>query len=161
MGVIEFVLFALIRAVGWPHFARHSLVAPVIGYVVTASVVSWFGMAIPLILAGGVGVWDALKKSVKLSDGYEGFLSLLVVESVIGSYVAWYVARLGLAFLLPTRLTYTAWYGSLVYFGAVLASAAVQPPMFIGFSLLASGETPKIDPPTDSEPWFRPGIPFP
>jgi hypothetical protein len=98
-------------------------------------------MAIPLILAGGVGAWGALKKSVKLSNGYEGFLFLLVVESVVGSYFAWYAVHFGLPFLLPAQLRYTAWYGWVIYLAAVLASAAVQPPMFIGFSLLASDES--------------------
>jgi hypothetical protein len=46
----------------------------------------------------------------------------------------------GLALLFPAHLTYTAWYGWLVYFVTILASAAVQPPMFIGFSLLANNE---------------------
>jgi hypothetical protein len=111
-----------------------------IGYVVVASIVSWFGMAIPLILAENIGVWKALKRSVKLSNGYEGFLFLLVVEFMAGSYVAWYAASYGLSFLFPAQLRFTAWYGWLVYFIAVLATAAVEPPMFIGFSLLAANE---------------------
>ncbi len=134
------VEFALIRAVGWAHFSRFNFVAVLIGYVLVASIVSWFGMAIPLILSGAIGVWAAVKKSVRLSNGYEVFLFLLVVESVVGSYVAWYAAHYGLTFLFPTQLRSTAWYGWVVYFVAVLASAAVQPPMFIGFSLLAANE---------------------
>jgi hypothetical protein len=97
-------------------------------------------MAIPLILTGDIGVWAALKKSVRLSNGYEVFLFLLVVESVVGSYVAWYATHFGLMFLFPAHLRYTAWYGWMVYLASVLASAAVQPPMFIGFSLLAFDE---------------------
>jgi hypothetical protein len=67
-------------------------------------------------------------------------LFLLVVESMAGSYVAWYAVPLGLRFLFPPHLQYTTWYGWVVYFVAILASAAVQPPMFIGFSLLAASE---------------------
>jgi hypothetical protein len=105
--------------------------------VVVASIVAWLGMAIPLILSEDVGVWAAPKRSLKLSNGYEGFLFLLVVESLAGTYVAWYAAHYGLTFLFPPSLTQTEWYRWLVYFVTVLASAAVQPPMFIGFSLLA------------------------
>jgi hypothetical protein len=44
----------------------------------------------------------------------------------------------GLTFLFPAQLTYTAWYGWLAYFVTILASSAIQPPMYIGFSLLAA-----------------------
>jgi hypothetical protein len=139
MAAEEFVEFAAIRVLGWKHFSQFGLAESLIGYVVVASVVSWLGMAIPLILSGDVGVWAALKRSVKLSNGYEGFLFLLVVESVAVSYVAWYAVHYGLPFISPPAFRQTQWYGWLVYFVSVLASAAVQPPMFIGFSLLADG----------------------
>jgi hypothetical protein len=137
---IGFILFALIRVVGWAHFSRFNYGAPLFGFVIVASIVNWFGMAIPLILAEDIGVWAALKKSVKISNGYEVFLSLLVAESMVGSYAAWYAVHYGMTFLFPIQLRYTAWYGWLEYFVAILASAAVQPPMFIGFSLLAGAE---------------------
>jgi len=140
MAAFGFVIFALIRVAGWAHFSRFKYGASLVGYVVVASIVSWFGMAIPLILSDDVGAWKALKRSVKLSNGYEGFLFLLVVESIAGTYVAWYAVHYGLPFLFPPILRQAAWYGWLVYFVSVLASAAVQPPMFIGFSLLAANE---------------------
>ena len=140
MAGIEFILSALIRLVGWTRFSRFNYAAYFLGTVVAASIVSWLGMAIPLLLAENIGAWAALKKSMKLSNGYEGFLSLLVVESLVGSYVAWYAVHYGLSFLFPVQLRYTAWYGWLVYFVSILASAAVQPPMFIGFSLLAGNK---------------------
>jgi hypothetical protein len=140
MAGAEFVTFAIIRVVGWAHFARFSLVAGAVGYVVIAGIVSWFGMAVPLILRGNVGVWPALKRSVKISSGYEGFLFLLVIESVVGSYLAWYAVRYGLALVFPASLRYTVWYGWLVFIASILAAAAVEPPMFIGFALLADVE---------------------
>ena len=142
MAALGFVVFAVIRVVGWAHFARFNLIVSLISYVVVASIVSWFGMVIPIILSGDIGVWKALKKSVRISNGYEAFLFLLVLESLAGSYVAWYAVHHGLASLFPAHLTYTEWYGWLVYFVTILASAAVQPPMFIGFSLLAASEHP-------------------
>jgi hypothetical protein len=135
-----FILFALIRVVGWARFSRFNYGASFIGMVAVATIVSWFGMAIPLIIAEDIGARAALKKSLKISNGYESFLSLLVAESLVGSYVAWYAVHYGLAFLFPLQFRYTAWYGWLAYFVTILASAAVQPPMFIGFSLLAGAE---------------------
>jgi hypothetical protein len=140
MAVLEFVEFAVIQKVGWSHFSRFNLGLALVGSVIVASVISWLGMAIPLILRENTAVWTALKRSVKLSDGHEGFLFLLVVESVAGSYLAWYTVHYTLWFLLPAHLRYTVWYGWVVYALAVLASAAVQPPLFIGFSLLADHE---------------------
>ncbi len=139
MAAMEFVVFTLIRVVGPARSSRFTYEASFVGVVVVSSIVSWFGMAIPLILAGD-RAWAALRKSLKISNRYEGFLALLVCESLVGSYVAWYAVHYGLTFLFPIQLRYTAWYGWLVYVVTILASAAVQPPMFLGFSLLAASE---------------------
>jgi hypothetical protein len=140
MAIAIFVEIALSLKVTAANGLRFSYYAGLIGYVVVAGIISWLGMAIPLLLTENIGVWAALKKSVKLSNGYEGFLFLLVVESLVGSYVAWYAVHYGLSFLFPVQLRFAAWYGWLVYFVSIVASAAVQPPMFIGFSLLAGNE---------------------
>lgn len=140
MAVVISVELALLLKVTAAHRLQFGYYAGLIGYAIVAGIVSWFGMAIPLLLAENIGVWAALKKSVKLSNGYEGFLCLLVVESLAGTYVAWYAVHFGLSFLFPVQLRYTAWYGWLVYFVSILASAAVQPPIFIGFSLLAAND---------------------
>ena len=137
MVVGEFVVSAAIRVVGWSHFARFNYGVSLASSVVVASVVCWLGMTIPLIVAGNTGVWAAVKKSVELSNGYEGGLFWLVVQSVAGSLLAGYATYYGLRLLFPHHLRYTLWYGWLVYLVAVLAGAAVEPPIFIGFSLLA------------------------
>jgi hypothetical protein len=110
-GLALFVEFVMFRATGWAHFQRFNYGAVGAGYVVVAGIVSWFGMAIPLILLGDAGAWTALKRSWKLSNGYEGPLFFLVVESMAGSYVAWYAVPLGVRFLFPPHLQYTTWYG--------------------------------------------------
>jgi hypothetical protein len=135
VGIVE---SAVVRVVGWAKFAPFNFVTVLVGYVVIASIVSWFGMTIPLILAGDRGVWSALKKSVKISNGYERFLFLLVVESVAGPYVAWHAVHYGCRLLFPAQFQSTEWYGWLIYFAVIVAGAAVEPPMFIGFSLLAA-----------------------
>ena len=137
MLLVEVAALAIVREVGWSHFSRFSVATALIGYVIVASIVSWFGMAIPLILRANIGAWAALKKSMQVSNGYEGFLFLLVIESLVGSYVGLYATYYGLALLLPASIRYAAWYGWVVYFVGALASAAVQPPIFIGFALLA------------------------
>jgi len=105
-----------------------------------ASIVSWLGATIPIILGGNTTVWAALKRSVDSSSGYEGALFLLVVESLVGSYLAWYATFHGLRMLVPDQLRDTSWYGWGVYLLAVLMTASVEPPLFIGFSLLADPE---------------------
>ena len=137
MAAVAMVVLAIGKAVGWTHFARYNLLASLVGSVIVASLVSWFGIAIPLVLRGNIGAWAALKRSVRLSDGYEGSLFLLVIQSVVGSYLAWYAAVYGLALVVPPQLRFTSWYGWAVTLVAVLAAAAVEPPLFIGFSLLA------------------------
>ncbi len=137
MAAAGIVVSAAVRVVGWSRFAGFSYGAGLVGYVVVASIVSWLGMSIPLILRGNTSVWGAMKRSVELSNGCEGALSFLVVGSAAGSFVAWYATLYGLRLLVPQTLRYTSWYGWLVFVVAALASAAVEPPIFIGFSLLA------------------------
>lgn len=98
------------------------------------------GASIPLLLRGDTKLLAALKRSVELSSGYEGALFLLVVESVAGTFVAAYGTFYALHLLVPSTLRYTPWYGWVVNLIAMLVSAAVEPPLFIGFSLLAEPE---------------------
>jgi hypothetical protein len=144
IAVEEFVISSVIRLVGWSHFARFNYGVSFACVVVVASIVCWLGISIPLIVTGNIGAWAALKKSVELSNGYEGALFWLVVQSGVGSLVAGYATYYGLKLLFPIDLQYTLWYGWLVYIVAVLAGAAVEPPLFIGFSLLANPDQLKI-----------------
>jgi len=133
-GIFE---FAALQALFGRSVYRHGLAAGLLGYVFVGSAISWLGASIPLVLRGDVTVRAALKKSMKLSRGYQGALFLLVVESVGGSYIAWYGVVHGLPLLMPHDWQYPVWYGWLVRLAGILASAAVEPPLFIGFSFLA------------------------
>ena len=135
--VMEMVVFAIFKVIGWGYFGRFGFASSLVVYVVVASIVSWFGAAIPLVLCGSNSVRSAMKMSLEASAGYPGFLLLLVIESLVGSYVAWYAAHYFLQLVLPSSVQYSMWYGWIALFVSALASAAVQPPMFIGFSLLA------------------------
>jgi hypothetical protein len=137
MAAYGVVVAAAIKIVGWGHFFQFSLAAGLIGTLIVASIVSWFGMAIPLILRGNVGAWLGMKKSLEAADGNQGFLFLMVLQSLVGSYVAWYATHYGLQLLLPASVRFSSWYIWIALVVSALASAAVQPPMFIGFSLLA------------------------
>lgn len=141
--VVELAAFRVTD--GWAHFARYNYSFVRAGFVLVGAIVSWFGMAIPLVIRGDVGTWAAIKRSVKISGGYEMFLLLLVAESLVGSYVAWYATHYGLSLIFPASIRFTEWYGWAVYIAFILASAAVQPPMFIGFSLLAEAQESASD----------------
>jgi hypothetical protein len=125
---------------GWSYFSRFVYFETALSVVLVASLVSWLGTAIPLILRGNITVWSALKKSVELSGGYEGALFLLVIETVAGSVLGAYATFYGLRLLFPDYLRHTLWYGWGLSAIAVLASAALEPPLFIGLSLLADPE---------------------
>ncbi len=144
LAVAQFVEFAAFKLVGWSHFSRFIVPATLVLCVMVASIVSWLGATIPIILGGNTTVWAALKRSVESSSGYEGALFLLVVESLVGSYLAWYATFHGLRMLVPDQLRDTSWYGWGVYLLAVLMTASVEPPLFIGFSLLADPEQLKL-----------------
>lgn len=136
IAITFFVTEAVGRVTSRALLLRFNFGIVLIGYVAVASVVSWLGMAIPLILRNS-GVWAALKRSLELSNGYEGALLWLVVQSSVGSYLAAYGTYYCFSLFFPAPLRYTLWYGWLVFIVAVLAGAAIEPPIFIGFSLLA------------------------
>jgi len=148
VAVAEFVEVTAGRFFGWSRVPGFFYGAAVVGWVVVASIVSWLGTAIPLIVQGNTTSWSALKRSVELSSGYEGALLWLVVETLLGSYLAWYATYYVSRLLFPVHLRHTVWYGWVVYALAVLATAAAEPPLFIGFSLLA-----------DPEPLSAPSLP--
>ena len=148
LGVVAFgfVEAAAYKILGHSRFLHYSYALSLTVYVCVASLVSWLGASIPLTLAGDTA-WIALKRSVELSSGYEGALLLLVIESVVGSLFAWYLVVHGLSYLLPPVLIYSSWYGWVLNIVAVLASAATEPPLFIGFALLANSDrlqTPNV-----------------
>ena len=140
LAMLQVVVAAIGRVVGWSHFLRYSYAALLVGSVVVASVTGWLGMTIPIVVRGNSRVWAARKRSIELSNGYEGAIFWLIVQSVVGSYVAGYATYYGLRLFFPVHLRYTLWYGWLVFIVAILAGAAVEPPIFIGFSLLADPE---------------------
>ena len=146
MAAAEFVDSAAVRLMGWSRFLRFNYGATLVEFVLVAAIVSWLGMAIPLIVRGNTTVWAALKRSVQLSNGNEGSLLLLVVHSLLGSYLAWYAALYSLRLLVPDYLRHTPWYGWFAYVVGILVTAAVEPPIFIGFSLLAAPEPPTSSP---------------
>lgn len=137
---LEFVGIAATRVVGRARFIRLNYAWSAASVILAGSIVSWLGIAIPLIVKSNTSVGAGLKKSVRLSSGYEGALFLLVVESVAGGLLAWYVVLHGAPWVVPPGWRYGGWYGWLLNLAGVLASAAVDPPLFIGLSLLANRE---------------------
>jgi hypothetical protein len=140
LAVSEFVLAAAVRLVGWSRFSRFSFMVGLIAVVMVASLVSWLGTSIPLLLRADTKLLAALRRSVELSSGYEGALLMLVVESLAGTLVAGYATFYILHWLVPSHLRYAPWYGWSVNLAAMLASAAMEAPLFIGLSLLANPE---------------------
>jgi hypothetical protein len=134
---VEFIGVALGHSLRGVQFSRFNYGWSILSYVLVASIVAWLGTALPLLLKDNLRIGSALKKSVALSNGYEGALLLLVLESVLGSMLAWYAVVHGLPRFFSPQMTYTAWYGWLLNVVGVLASAAIESPLFIGLSLLA------------------------
>lgn len=137
MIMVGLVAVAATRVAMWSHLPRSfPLVVGLAGYVVAASVISWLGMAIPLILRGNSGVLSALKRSMELSNGFEAALFFLIVESVGGSSLAVYAIYSGARFL-PPSIPHLPFYGWMIALLAAMASAAFEPLIFLGLSLLA------------------------
>lgn len=137
MVLISLLAFALVRTVGRSHFGTALYWGMLVGVLMVAWLLSRFGMAIPLVIGKSIGGWRALKESVELSRGNSGYLFLLVAESVAGSFVASLAIRYAFELLRLPNAVGAGWLPWIYYPAVALASASVQPPMFIGFSVLA------------------------
>ena len=60
-AVVLMVTLAMGKVIGRAHFYRFNFAFSLAGIVIVAGIISWFGMAIPLILRGNIGTWAALK----------------------------------------------------------------------------------------------------
>lgn len=140
MAAAGIVCSAAVKVVGWHRFAPFNYAFWVASITILTAILSWLGPAIPFALERNTKILAALKKSIESSAGYEGALFLLVAESVLASYLAWYFTVMAMRSTVPVNLRNTSWYGWVVWVIVVLATAAVDPPLFIGFSLLAGRE---------------------
>ena len=117
-----------------------------------------YALAIPKLMDSQVGIWAAMKSTVTLTDGYDGYLFLLTVESIVGTAIGAYVgAEFAILALQRTSLAQADWTPWVIVFTAALGSAFVQPPMFIGFSLLYLEQTRERDPRPIASASFLPG----
>jgi len=139
---VSAINFALLRVVGTPHFRKvlYWGVADV-GYLIVAWLLSRFGLAIPLLIRETISGWQALRESVEITRGYGDYLFLLVGESAAGSFVASLAIRYGFDLLRLPRAVGPEWFPWIYYPAVALASASVQPLMFIGFSVLSYRST--------------------
>jgi hypothetical protein len=60
MAAAGIVVTAATRVIGWSRFSRFNYGAALASYVLVASIISWCGMAIPLVLRGNAKVWASL-----------------------------------------------------------------------------------------------------
>lgn len=135
MAILEFAILTIVKVVGYARFHLYTYPVSLIGAAIVAGIVARLGMAIPLVVRG-IGVWAALNESLKIGERHKGFLYLLLIQSLVGSYVGWYAVHY-LLLLVPYSVKMLGWYSWGVLILSALTSAAVQPPMFIGFSVLA------------------------
>jgi hypothetical protein len=145
MAIMQFAILTLAKIVGYNRFVFYMYPISLAGAVLVAGIVSRLGMAIPLVVRGDSGAFAALNESLRVGERHKGLLFLLVTQSLVGSYVGWYAAHY-LLLLVPLSIKILEWYGWAVLIVFALASAAVQPPIFVGFSLLAEESLrPKVD----------------
>jgi len=97
--------------------------------------VSRFGLAMPGLILNGEGVWNAFRRSWRLTAGCWSILGLLLLESVGGALLAYKapIWILHLAYSHRLASTWMWWAASLVGFALGLL---LQPHMPVGFALL-------------------------
>jgi hypothetical protein len=95
MAIVLALDIVLMRTVDRAYLRGASYWAALFGYLVVASVLSRFGTAIPLLIREPVSAWHALNMSVRLTRGHSGYLIVLAVESVAGSFLASLAIRYG------------------------------------------------------------------
>lgn len=108
-----------------------------------AGLLSRFGLAIPeLIRNANVPLRQAVRHSLKQTEGWEPFFILFLAKSAIAGYCIYLLAGSGMDWLwqrgvLSDNLFF--WVEWLLY---ICIAAILEPPLFIAFSLLHKGRQP-------------------
>jgi hypothetical protein len=109
-----------------------------IGFVtalLTYCVLSRFGLSIPVLFAEGGTAKRAVFRADELAEGNAGVLLVLVVESVVGSYIAFMLPYWSANAFLAGKVV-PNWFPSLLRVVGFIGALHVQPIMFIGMSML-------------------------
>jgi hypothetical protein len=114
----------------WLAYAESAVVVLMI-----AAAIMGHAFAIPIVVITGTTGHDAMKTSWRMSDGHEGQLFRLIVESFFAGALGAYAASWALYFLLH-RVDLHGWAGWMTAVVTTLVGAAAEIPMFLGFSLL-------------------------
>ncbi len=128
---IELALFFALRK---GSLFRFNYFVTLIVVVLVTSAMSWQGLMFPMLVWDDVGPWRAMRRSYALAAGYRAHLASLVSESLLASYLAGLAVYYVFGFV-AQRLAID-WAGWLIFVAAILAAAAAEAPMFIGFSTL-------------------------
>lgn len=106
---------------------------------------SRLGLAIPAVVIDQCGVSQAIQRSRRLTEGRSGLLTVLLIESLGGSYLAgvtpfWIAAHFGAGAPPPV------WLPWVLVAVAIIAGALVQPVLFVGLSLMYIRERERLSP---------------
>jgi hypothetical protein len=113
--------------------------------VLAASVILWAGLlsraalSVPILMTSDnrtQGAWDAIKKSIKMSEGYEPFFIFLVAQTLLLSFLGPWVGRQVLLQLWLRDSVSANAYSWIGYSLDALLPAAIETFAFAGFTVV-------------------------
>ena len=134
---ITFLLTSIMKRFGTESALPWAVVVVVLPWIVIAGLLSRFALAIPLLMENeSITVREAIRSSVRKTDGWEFFFMLFLAKSAILGYAIYWVAEYGFGQLWEhTSLGESAYYWITWAFYTCLA-AMLESPLFIAFSIL-------------------------
>lgn len=109
------------------------------GLILWASLLSRAALSVPILMTSdnwALGAWGAIKKSIKMSDGYEPYFILLVAQTLLLSFFGPWMGRQMLLQLWSRGAVSANAYEWIGYSLDALLPAAIETFAFVGFTVL-------------------------
>jgi hypothetical protein len=110
-----------------------------VGVILWAGILSRAALSVPFLMTRdnrNRGAWDAIKKSIKMSEGYEPFFIFLVAQTLLLSFLGPWLGRLVLLQLYLRGSVSANAYKWIGYCLDALLPAAIETFAFVGFTVL-------------------------
>lgn len=135
-GILSFAVFQFVQHMKDPTGLLTNL-AFALPILMLAGILCRFGLAVPELIGNTkLSVRQAIRNSVRRSEGWELFFMVFLLKAALLGYTMYWLRNLGLEWLYEHEALSLAFYPWAAQLLTVAIAALLEPPLFIAFSIL-------------------------